>query len=53
MTKSKFAPDQKIQIVLESIRTSITPAELCRKHNVHPHTLSRWKQRFMDAGKAQ
>ena len=52
MTKSKFTPDQKIQIVLESIRTSITPAELCRKHNVHPHTLSRWKQRFMDAGKA-
>ena len=51
MVKSKFTPEQKIQIVLESIRTSISTAELCRKHNVHPQTFHNWKQRFMD-GKA-
>ena len=38
MVKSKFTPEQKIQIVLESIRTSISTTELCRKHNVHLQT---------------
>ena len=51
MTKTKFTPDQKIQIVLESIKTSIGTAELCRKHNVHPQTFQTWRQKFMDAGK--
>lgn len=52
MTKTKFTPDQKIQIVLESIKTNIGTAELCRRHNVHPQTLQAWRQKFMDAGKA-
>ena len=52
MVKSKFTPEQKIQIVLESIRTSISTAELCRKHNVHPQTFHNWKQRFMESSKA-
>ena len=52
MVKSKFAPEQKIQIVLESIRTNISTAELCRKYNVHPQTFHNWKQRFMESGKA-
>ena len=52
MVKSKFTPEQKIQIVLESIRTSISTAELCRKHHVHSQTFHNWKQRFMESGKA-
>ena len=52
MIKSKFTPEQKIQIVLESIKTSISTAELCRKHNVHPQTFHNWKQRFMESDKA-
>ncbi len=52
MTKAKFTPDQKIQIVPESIRTGIGTAELCRKHNVHPQTFQAWRQKFMDAGKS-
>ena len=51
MVKSKFTPEQKIQIVLESIRTSINTTELCCKHNVHPQTFHNWKQRFMESGK--
>ncbi len=39
MTKTKFTPEQKIQIVLESIRTNTGTAELCRKHNACPATL--------------
>ena len=52
MTKTKFTPDQKIQIVLESIKTGIGTAELCRKHNVHPQTFQAWRQKFMDGGKS-
>ena len=53
MTKTKFTPEQKIQIVLESIKTNISTAELCRKHNVHPTTFQTWRQQFLDAGKAR
>ena len=53
MTKTKFTPEQKVQIVLESIKTGIGTAELCRKHNVHPTTFQTWRQQFMDAGKAR
>ncbi len=49
--KTKFTPDQKIHIVLESIKTNIGTAELCRKHNVHPQTFNAWRQKFMNAGK--
>ena len=52
MTKSKFTPDQKIPIVLESIKTGISTAELCRKYNVHPQTFQSWRQKFMDGGKS-
>ena len=34
MVKSKFTPDQKVQIVLESIKTNISTAELYRKHSL-------------------
>ena len=53
MTKTKFAPEQKIQIVLESIKANIGTAELRRKHNVHPMTFQAWRQQFLDAGKAR
>lgn len=52
MVRSKFTPEQKIQIVLESIKTNISTAELCRKHNVHPQTFHVWRQKFMEGGRA-
>ena len=52
MAKSKFTPEQKIQTVLESIRTDTSTTEPCRKHNVYLQTFRNWKQRFMESGKA-
>ncbi len=52
MTKTKFTPDQKIQIVLESIKAGIGTTELCCRHNVHPQTFQARRQKFLDAGKA-
>ena len=51
MVKNKFTPEQKIQTVPESIRTSTSTAELCRRHSVHPQTFHNRKQRFMESDK--
>ncbi len=52
MVKSKFTPAEKARIVLESLNTNISTAELCRKHNIHPQTFYQWKERFIAGGKA-
>jgi len=52
MVKSKFTPQEKSRIVLESLNTNISTAELCRKYNIHPQTFYSWKEKFVDGGKA-
>jgi len=52
MAVSKFTPQEKARIVLESLNTNISIAELCRKHNVHPQTFYQWKEKFVEGGKA-
>ncbi len=52
MVKSKFTPQEKTRIILESLNTSISAAELCRKYNVSPPTFYQWRERFLDGGKA-
>lgn len=49
--KSKWTTEQKIAIVLESLNTNISIAELCRKHNVTPNAFYDWKEKFIEAGK--
>ena len=49
--KSKWTTEQKIAIVLESLNTNISLAELCRKHNVTPNAFYGWKEKFVEAGK--
>ena len=44
--RSRWAPEDKIRIVMESLSTSITTAELCRKYNVTPMTVNAWKDKF-------
>ena len=51
MVKSKFTPQEKARIVLESINTRISTAELCRKHNLHPQTFYQWREKFITGGK--
>ena len=52
MVKSKFTPQEKSRIVLESLNTNISTAELCRKYNIHPQTFYSWKEKFVSGGKA-
>lgn len=48
---SRWTADDKIRIVMESLTTNITLAELCRKYNLKPNVFYRWKQKFMEAGR--
>ena len=47
----KRNPQDKARIVMEFINTSISAAELCRKHNISPTTFQDWKDRFLQGGK--
>lgn len=49
--KSRWTVEQKIAIVMESLNTNISVAELCRKHNVTPNAFYGWKEKFLEAGK--
>ena len=49
--RSRWAPEDKIRIVMESLSTSITTAELCRKYNVTPMTVNAWKDKFFQGGR--
>ena len=51
MVKSKFTPQEKARIILESINTRISTAELCRKYNIHPQTFYQWREKFINGGK--
>ncbi len=47
----KWTASEKSRIVLESLTTSISTAETCRKHNLSPNTFYPWKKRFLESGK--
>ncbi len=49
--RSRWSVEQKIAIVMESLNTNISVAELCRKHNVTPNSFYGWKEKFLEAGK--
>lgn len=46
-----WTPEEKIQIVLESMNTNISLAELCRKYSLNPNVFYHWKEKFMEGGK--
>ena len=46
-----WRPEEKIQIVLESMNTNISLAELCRKYNLSPGVFYQWKEKFIRGGK--
>ena len=49
MNKKRNLQD-KARIVMEFINTSISAAELCRKHNISPTTFQDWKDKFVQGG---
>jgi transposase len=51
-TRNRWAPEDKIRIVLESLNTNISMSELCMKYNLTPNTFYQWREKFMEGGKA-
>ena len=45
------SPQEKASIMTEFFTTSMSAAELCRKHNVSPATFQDWREKFLQGGK--
>ena len=46
----KFTGQQKIEIVLASLRGPKTMTELCREHDIADSLLRKWREQFLAAG---
>ena len=49
-TNKRYSPKFKFTVVLEVLRSEKSDAEVARAFDVHPATLSRWKQAFVEKG---
>ena len=47
----RWTPEDKTRIVMESLTTNITVAELCRKYNLNQNVFYNWKQKFIEGGR--
>ena len=50
-TLRKYAPEDKIRIVLEGFRREVTVSDLCRREGIKPGVFYAWTKEFMGAGK--
>ncbi len=50
-TRRKYAPEDKIRIVLEGFRREVTVNDLCRREGIKPGVFYAWTKEFMEAGK--
>jgi len=47
-TRRSFSPQFKAQTVLDLLSGASNQAEICRKHNLSPQLLARWKATVID-----
>ncbi len=52
-TRRKFAPEEKVRIVLEGLRGEQSISELCRREGIAANLDYRWSKDFLEAGKKQ
>ena len=52
-TRRKFAPEEKIRIVLEGLRGEQSLSDLCRREGIAANLYYRWSKDFLEAGKRQ
>ena len=50
-TRRTFSSEQKIMIVMESLRAEMSVAELCRKYSIQESQFYKWNREFLEAGK--
>jgi transposase len=52
-TRRKFAPEEKVRIVLEGLRGEQSISELCRREGIASNLYYRWSKDFLEAGKKE
>ena len=52
-TRRKFAPEEKVRVVLEGLRGEQSISELCRREGIAANLYYRWSKDFLEAGKKQ
>jgi transposase len=50
-TRRKFSADEKIRIVLESLRGEASISEVCRREGIAASVYYKWSKSFLEAGK--
>jgi len=50
-TRRTFSSEQKIMIVMESLRAEMSVSELCRKYSIQESQFYKWNREFLEAGK--
>ena len=50
-TRRHYSTEEKIRIVLASLRGEDSIAELCRKEGINQNVYYRWSKEFLEAGK--
>jgi len=48
MAKTKLTAQEKLQLVLESLKGGVNTSELCRQHDIWPTQLNHFKQRALE-----
>ena len=43
--------EEKFNIIMESLNSNETIAEICRKYNIAPSLFYRWKEEFFEGAK--
>jgi len=46
----RYSPRLQFQVVLEVLKGDREVTEIARVYNIHPVTVSRWKQEFLEKG---
>ena len=46
----RYSPKLKFQVVLEMLQGTKTPGQVAKAYQVHPNTVSNWKQTLLDKG---
>lgn len=46
----RYSPKFKFNVVLESLTSDKTDAQVARAYRVHPNSLSTWKKTFLEKG---
>ena len=51
MKQRKWTAEEKLAIVMESLKEKRSVADICREHKISQTLYYRWRDRFLEVGK--